>query len=455
MLRALLVFQISSVFLFASCEDAFAGREEIYDPVIEVSNLQVSKSKAAVKEAILRQFTNSAIREEQENSFRFLFTIRAHSADIMVHFTETSIEFEFLSCKNLDYKVKNGKQLIHKNYNVWMRDLEADINLGLSYPIGDVDQLAANPDELGSEQVANRDGSAAGVMEGDTQIYVFRTKSMMGAIRSVSVGVNDRLVAKLESSSYCMFKEKAGPITVNISQLKGIGSSIAVDQRPGELVFLSYDYKRGTFNEIDRSRGLDLMKKYKEVPNLTIPIPNPAYVVGLMNPGITDHSLMKTSGVLLQPDADHAVITFVGDYEKFKTLPVGIWTEDKFLGSLNGNSLFQTKVLPGKHMFFGKYEHWSVLEAEVEAGKNYYVQVTISRGWRMPHVRIIPVKKDIEQSVIDNWMSFSEWLVFDEQNLKISIKERMEAAVPFIEKAIGTVQENLQETRVLNVADSR
>jgi hypothetical protein len=106
-------------------------------------------------------------------------------------------------------------------------------------------------------------------------------------------------------------------------------------------------------------------------------------------------------------------------------------------------------------MFFGKYEQWSVLEAEVEAGKNYYVQVTISRGWRMPHVRIIPVKKDIEQSVIDSWMSFSEWLVFDEQNLKISIKERMEAAVPFIEKAIETVRENLQETRVLNVADSR
>ena len=70
-------------------------------------------------------------------------------------------------------------------------------------------------------------------------------------------------------------------------------------------------------------------------------------------------------------------------------------------------------------------------------------------------VRIIPVKKDIEQSVVDSWISFSEWLVFDEQNLNISTKERMEAAVPFIEKAIGTVQENLQETRVLNVADSR
>ena len=455
MLRALLVFQIFSVFLFASCEDAFAGREEIYNPVIEVSNLQVSKSKAAVKKAILSQFTNSAIREDQENSFRFLFTIRAHSADIMVHFTKTSIEFEFSSCKNLDYKVKKGKQLIHKNYNVWMRNLEADINLELSHPTGDVDQLAAIPDELGSEQVANRDGSAAGVMEGDTQIYVFRTKSLVGGIMTVSVGVNDRLVAQLKSSSYCMFKEKAGPITVNILQADMPSASIAVDQRPGELVFLSFDYRRGTLIEIDRSRGLDLLNKYEEMPNLTISKPNPAYVVGLMNPGSIDHSLMKTSGVLLQPDADHAVITFVGDYEKFKTVPVGIWTEDKFLGSLNGNSLFQTKVPPGKHMFFGKYEQWSVLEAEVEAEKNYYVQVTISRGWRMPHVRIIPVKKDIEQSVIDSWMSFSEWLVFDEQNLKNSIKERMEATVPFIEKAIETAQENLQETRVLNVADSR
>jgi len=455
MLRVLLAFQIFSVFLFAGCEDLFAGRKEIYNPVIEVSNLRVSTSKAVVKKAVLRQFTNSVIREEQENSFRFLFTIRSHSADILVHFTENSIEFEFLSCENLDYKVKNGKQLIHKNYNVWMRDLEAEISLELSFAREDIESSTANSDAVTSGLAGKRDGHDPGVMEGDTQIYVFRQKAMLGAMMTVSVGVNDRLVAQLKSSSYCMFKEKAGPITVNILQANMPIASVAVDQRPGELVFLSLDYKRGTLTEITRSSGLDLLKKYKEMPNLTIPKPNPAYVVGLMNPGSIDQSLMKTSEVLLQPDADHAVITFVGDYKKFQTIPVGIWTENKFLGSLNGHSLFQIKVAPGKHMFFGKYEHWSVLEAQVEAGKNYYAQVTISRGWTQAHVRIIPVKQDFEQSVIDNWMRYSEWLVFDEQNLKSPIKERMEAAVPFIEKAIEQVQANLQETRVLNVADSR
>ena len=453
MLRTILV--LLCVFLFTVCDDALAGREEIYNPVIDVPNLPVSSSKIAVRKAVTRQFTTSEVRDETENSFRFLFTIRSHSAEILVHFSETSIEFQFSSCENLDYKVKNGQQLIHKNYNVWMQNLETEINLELSFAGQYGDQLVTNPQMSGSGHAAKADGAAAGVMEDESQIYVFRQKSMVGAIMTVSVGVNDRLVAQLKSSSYCVFKEKAGPMTVNILQASMPVASVAVDRRLGERVFLSYDYKKGTLTEIARSRGLELLKKYKEMPNLTIHKPNPGYIIGLMNPGQTKDSLMKRSEDLLNPDADHAVITFVGDYEKFKTIPVGVWSESNFLGRLNGHSLFQIKVAPGKHLYFAKYERWSVLEAEVEAGKSYYIQVTISRGWSQAHVRLIPVKDDTGQSVIENWMRYSERLEFNEQNSQIFIEERVEAARPFIQKAIGMVQDKSQETRVLNASDSR
>jgi len=266
MLRTIFVIVASNLFLFAACEEAFAGREEIYNPLIEIPNLQISTSKAAVKKSIQSQFPISEIKEETENSFRFLFTIRSHSADIVVHFTETAIEFEFTSCENLDYKVKKGKQLIHENYNVWMRDLEAKII-----------QETYNSDATGSGQAAKATGPDPGVMEGDTQIHVFRQKSMVGAIMTVSVGVNDRLVAQLKSSSYCVVTEKSGSITVDILQASSPIASVNVDNRPGKAVYLNYDYKRGTFTEIPRSRGLELLKKYKKMPNLTIHKPNPAY----------------------------------------------------------------------------------------------------------------------------------------------------------------------------------
>jgi len=277
MLRTAFVFLVFNLFLFAACDEAFAGREVIYDPVIIVPNLQISTSKAAVKKSIRRQFPISEIQQETDNSFRFLFTIRSHSADIAVHFTETSIQFEFLSCENLDYKVKNGRRLIHENYNLWMRDLAAELELELEFS-DDTGSDDTGSDDIGSEQVAKVDRPDPGVMEGDTQIYVFRQKSMVGAIMTVSVGINERLVAQLKSSTYCMVTEKAGLITVNLLQAGRSIAFVNVDNRPGKSVYLNFDYKRGTLTQIARSRGLELLKKYKKMPNLTIHKPNPAYV---------------------------------------------------------------------------------------------------------------------------------------------------------------------------------
>ncbi len=457
MLRTLLVFQILSLMLLASSDDLYAGRKEIYNPVIDVSNVPIAESKIAVKRAINSRFNNSQIKNEQENSFQFIFAIRSHSADIEVHFTPTSIEFEFLSCVNLDCKIKGDKQLIHKNYNVWIRNLEADIILELSNPGVLESQVAANPggsDSGNAVKIGIRDPD---VLEGDTRIYVFRQKSMVGAIMTVSVGVDDKLIAQLKSSTYCEFTERAGSITVAILQANMLVDFFAVDQRPGESVFLSLDYKRATLTEIPRSRGLELLKSYKEMPILAVPKPNPAYVSTLMNPGLIDSNLMNRSDGVLSPDAEHAVITFVGDYKykTFKTVPLGIWMEGAFLGSLKGHSLFQVKVNSGRHLFFSKYAEWSVLEAELEAGKTYYAQVKMTRGGNQPHVNLIPVKRDTGQPVIDAWMREFEQLTFDRQNLRNSMEERLATAFPFIKKTMEQVEGNLQETAVLAATDSR
>lgn len=264
MFRTVLIFLI--VLLFAGVEDSFAGRKEIYNPIIDVPNYQISTSKKIVKEAIQHQFSDSEIEEETEDSLKFKFVIRVHTANIIVHFTETSIEFEFLSSVNLDYKIKKDKQFIHKNYNVWMRGLEEEINTELSKSGSYIDQLPADSYELSSKQGAKGFEPTPTVMEGETEIYVIRKKAMTGAARKISVHVNDRLSAILKSGSYCMVKAKAGPLVVDILQDNEPFAYLSVNGHPGESVYLWIDYVRGTLTEVSQSLGLQYVNKYKKIP---------------------------------------------------------------------------------------------------------------------------------------------------------------------------------------------
>ena len=90
---------------------------------------------------------------------------------------------------------------------------------------------------------------------------------------------------------------------------------------------------------------------------------------------------MKKSDKALEANEGDAIISFIRDQSFAKEMTFGIWSKDRFLGNLKGETFFQITVPEGKHLFFGKAERWSVLEADVEAGKKYYVHVTVNMGW--------------------------------------------------------------------------
>lgn len=70
-----------------------------------------------------------------------------------------------------------------------------------------------------------------------------------------------------------------------------------------------------------------------------------------------------------------------------------VWDGERFIGLSQAKSYFQYMADPGKHTFFAIAENKAFIEADLEAGKEYYM-VTAPRmgGWKA-RVSLVPIKK--------------------------------------------------------------
>ena len=80
--------------------------------------------------------------------------------------------------------------------------------------------------------------------EQETLIYVIRQENFVGAAQGLWVAYNDKFIADLSSGSYTYFKTKADLNTVNLRQMKTPVFFKNVDFRPGETVFLFFEYRQ-------------------------------------------------------------------------------------------------------------------------------------------------------------------------------------------------------------------
>jgi hypothetical protein len=238
-------------------------------------------------------------------------------------------------------------------------------------------------------------------------VYFIRNKAPIGAARRVWLTCNENAIASIPSSSYTLFKVTGGPNLINIVQEKTAGAFYLLNYSPGETVYLSFDYAKGTITQVLPYVGEVFIKSNKFEPLLEEPGPNDGYEIGIFNPGLFGIDCMVKNEVLSVPDADNGVITFIRTGNLFKTTPLSIWSQDGFLGSLIGNTYLQIKVKPGKHYFIGKGSDYSVIEAEVEAGKNYYIELKSLTGWRFAKVQLLSVNKDIADSTLQQWLESS------------------------------------------------
>ena len=247
-----------------------------------------------------------------------------------------------------------------------------------------------------------------------TYVYMIRGSNFQGGARGAWVAVNDKVVADLSNGSHTLLKLDSGINSVHFVQgLAGFGYA-RVDNRPGEVVFLSIDYTTGKTTELAHDLGATMVMQTKYAKDIGAPRNNDAYDNLLANPTVLGFEVMKDGADKVTPDSEHAVINFYRMENLIGQVPFDIWDENGFVASTKAGEYFQLKVKPGKHKYIALSERYAVLDANVEAGKEYFVEFDVDMGWNQAHVQIIPMDATKDQKTLAKWQSKAKLKVVDQ-----------------------------------------
>lgn len=284
---------------------------------------------------------------------------------------------------------------------------------------------------VATESLAQGIPDAEAPTEDETAVYVVRKKARVGAVgRKVWVGVNKNVYANLASGAHCFFKIPAGVNSLNLVQDRIPMLYTSLDNRGGETVYLHYFYGRGELTEVSEAEGKALLRGSRRMKDIGELRPNDGHSQALLNPGYVKLDLMKSTDAEVEPDAEHAAITFIrapGAKVVDRIFSFGVWGEDGFLGDLAGETAFTVKVPAGEHMFFALSEDWYVIKAEVEAGKSYYVELVARRGRTRARLEFRPAGGGAEAA-----LARARRVTLDESAITDDVRMRLDAALPLL-----------------------
>jgi hypothetical protein len=96
------------------------------------------------------------------------------------------------------------------------------------------------------------------------------------------------------------------------------------------------------------------------------------------------------------PLPDKALVYFMRPSGYGFAINFQIWDGDHFIGLSQAKSYFVYPCEPGTHLFLGIAENKIALEADVEAGKKYYVGTNVRTGVMKARVLFTPVTRGSE-----------------------------------------------------------
>lgn len=269
----------------------------------------------------------------------------------------------------------------------------------------------------------------------ETLIYVFRKISGYG----IWIAVNDQTVTPIKKNKrHAVVRAKAGLITLNAARAGWVIGEITIDDRPGETVYVlvsgSGIVPKYAVEEISADDAAKRMRKTKP-EDLMEPLPNNEYHGVLLNPGQLGFNLMQLAGEALEPDVNSAVITFFRRKEK-KTVDkdIGIWGSDGFIGDLRNEEALSVRVAPGEHFFLAGRTSTSVLRAQVEAGKQYYVWQDISL--MTEGVKLVPIEGS-QEGELQEWLSATTLLELNESAQTPRVRERGDIVMSYVNQSIA------------------
>jgi len=278
--------------------------------------------------------------------------------------------------------------------------------------------------------------------EGESLVYVIRQKTMLGAGMPIYIGFDDKIIADLKSGTYVVANVPKGIHTFSVEQRDAF-KWLAVDDRSGEIVFLYFRYDNNSFAEIDPELGKTLVMKSKAAKAFDKDFLCFALDDSILNPSLVGLSLMKEGGAEIQPDAEHAVVTFYRTKALVQDDGVAVWCDKEFIGNLPVKHAFRAKIPAGRHLF-SSTARWTDTEmadwlgnvtkstgkntwvsAELEAGKEYLVNLESGIGNFGRAVAMDPAKPDDKTKAT---IASLKGLVLDESAITDKVRARLEAA---------------------------
>ena len=262
----------------------------------------------------------------------------------------------------------------------------------------------------------------------ETLIYVLRAGKFMGGGAKVWVAVNDQTVAKLSNKGYAVVRSKAGAITLNLASSGMVLSAIAVDDRPGQTVYLQWAVGDYAFEVLDAQKGAELVQASEQTEPIDQVLPNNEQVQALVNLSRLGFDLMRPASERLTPDNQHAVLTIFRRSGNPK-LHFGVWAEDRYLGTLSANEGIDVLMTPGEHFFGSGHVGSTLLKAQVEAGKHYYAELDV--GGMVFRVHLNPVAKR-DSAQLKGWLEAVKFVQLDAGAMTPDVHKREATYTEFV-----------------------
>ncbi|MBW2016911.1 MAG: hypothetical protein JRJ01_08735 [Deltaproteobacteria bacterium] len=96
------------------------------------------------------------------------------------------------------------------------------------------------------------------------------------------------------------------------------------------------------------------------------------------------------------PPADKARVYFMRPSGFGFAVHFQIWDRENLIGLAQAKSYFVYECDPGKHLFIGIAENKRAVEADLKAGKSYYILTQVKMGGWKARMGFIPVRRNSE-----------------------------------------------------------
>ena len=277
----------------------------------------------------------------------------------------------------------------------------------------------------------------------ETLIYVMRVSRFVGGGGSFWIAVNNQTVDRLSNGRYAVIRAKAGRITLNLAIAGMVVAPIALDDRPGETIYLKYRVGDLNFIEVSWVEGREFVKDAKRSKGIEAPLPNNEEIDALANLSRMGFDLMRPVSQKFEPDSEHGVITFFRR-EDGRDVELGIWSDQGFVSTLRVKEGTRLRVPVGDHYFLAGNKGASILETDIQAGKEYFAWLDFGEGFG--GVRLTPISlKEVKQ--LKNWLQPVEWVELDPDTITSRIRERGKIVEAFVHNEVknpGSKRSNLQ-----------